>query len=61
MMEFDYGNGFINVFIFWVDGMIVDLRKFYLFFFVFIFEYIYKFSEEVKNDWYLFLERKFYF
>lgn len=59
--EFDYGNGFINVFIPRADGTIVDPRKFHPPSPVFTLEHIYKFSEEVKNDRHLFLERKPYF
>lgn len=59
--EFNYGNGFINVFIPRADGTIVDPRKFHPPSPVFTLEHIYKFSEEVKRDRHLFLDRKSYF
>ncbi|XP_062583091.1 uncharacterized protein LOC134244861 [Saccostrea cucullata] len=59
--EFDYGNGYINVFIPRADGTIVDPRKFPPPSPVFTLEHIYKFSEDVKRDRHLFLDRKPYF
>lgn len=59
--EFDYGSGYINVFIPRADGTIVDPRKFHPPSPIFTIEQIYKFSDDVKKDRHLFSHRKPYF